>query len=97
MGERRGVDAGAERELVEECRAERGQDQRGVFGGGAGIGGAACLRRSIPPDRVRSFDRALSPRPTCSMAAATDRGTCRGGMSFSSAKYSTNSATVNPG
>ena len=41
--------------------------------------------------------RALSPRPTCSTAAATARGTCPGGMSLSSAKYSTNSATVKPG
>jgi hypothetical protein len=28
---------------VEECRAEGGQDLRGVFGGGGGIGGAAFL------------------------------------------------------
>jgi hypothetical protein len=42
-GERGGVDAGAECELVEEGGAEGGQDQRGVFGGGGGIGGAVFL------------------------------------------------------
>ena len=56
-----------------------------------------ALLKDIPPDKVRSLARALSPRPTCSMAVATARGTCPGGMSLSSAKYSTKSATVNPG
>jgi hypothetical protein len=36
LSERGGVDAGAECELVEECRAEGGQDQRGVLGGAPG-------------------------------------------------------------
>ncbi len=58
---------------------------------------AMPTRRSIPPDRVRSFALALPPRSTRSTAVATAADTCAAGISFSSAKYSTNSATVKPG
>ena len=58
---------------------------------------AIPARRSIPPDKVRSFALALPPRSTRSTAAATAAGIRVGGISLSSAKYSTNSATVNPG
>ncbi len=58
---------------------------------------AMPARRSIPPDRVRSFALALSLRSTRSTAAATAAGIRAAGTSFSSAKYSANSATVKPG
>jgi hypothetical protein len=58
---------------------------------------AMPTRRSIPPDRVRSLARALSPRSTRSTADATAAGIRAGGISFSNAKYSMNSSTVNPG
>ena len=54
-------------------------------------------RRSMPPDSVRSLAFALGPRSTRSTAAATAFGTWCAGISLSSAKYSTNSATVNDG
>src|SRR4029453_1721047 len=41
------------------------------------IAWAIPTRRSIPPDSVRSLALALSPRPTCSTAAATAPGTRR--------------------
>ena len=59
---------------------------------------AMPTRRSIPPDRVRSFALALLPRSTRSTAVATAAKTRAAvSISFSSAKYSTNSATVKPG
>ena len=58
---------------------------------------AIPTRRSIPPDRVRSLAFALPPSSTRSSAAATAAGTRAAGTSLSSAKYSTNSATVKPG
>ena len=58
---------------------------------------AMPTRRSMPPDSVRSLALALPPRSTRSTAVATAVGTRRGGISLSSAKYSTNSATVNAG
>ena len=58
---------------------------------------AIPTRRNIPPERVRSLDLALSPSSTRSTAAATAAGIRAGGISFKSAKYSTNSTTVNPG
>ena len=59
---------------------------------------AMPTRRSMPPDSVRS----LRPR-LAAQADPLDRGRHRGrdprprGISLSSAKYSTNSATVKPG
>ena len=53
--------------------------------------------RSMPPDSARSFSFAWEPRSTVSIAAATAFRTRAGGTSLSSAKYSTNSTTVNPG
>jgi hypothetical protein len=58
---------------------------------------AIPARRSIPPDSVRSLARVWPPRPVRSTAVATAAGTRAGGISLSSAKYSTNSVTVNPG
>ena len=58
---------------------------------------AMPTRRSMPPDRVRSLALALAPRSTRSTAVATACGTRAGGTSFSSAKYSMYSTTVNAG
>ena len=54
-------------------------------------------RRSIPPDRVRILAFLLPPSMTLSIATPTATRIRAGGTSFSSAKYSTYSATVKPG